>query len=142
MTLRKYNTKSAKLSDLQAKEMYDRLKSGELTQNEACRLYGLGIVQVGRIARGESRAQATGAHEQPVPNFNMQTKPVDVEASLARLKGLMERAPPSLYDSPPPTEDEDQAAAERALNRLNDELKPSPRQQQIQDGLDGLIKGD
>src|SRR5882724_5280004 len=110
MTLRKYNTKSAKLSDAQAKEMYDRIKSGELTQSEACRLYGLGIVQVGRIARGESRAQVTGARENPVPNFNLQVGQADINASIERFNARLvsprlvvsTEPPPSLYDSPPP----------------------------------------
>ena len=141
MALRKYNTKSAKLSDARTKEMYDRIKSGELTQNAACRLYGLGIVQVGRIARGESRAQETGALEEPVPNFNLQVIQTDVDASIARLNARMGKTAPSLYDSPPPTEDEDNEVAQRATERLAEELKPTPRQQQISDELD-KFKGD
>jgi len=140
--MRKYNTKSAKLSTTQVKEMYDRLQSGEINQGQACRIYGLGIVQVGRIARGESRAQETGAHDRPVPNFTLQVGQADIEASLARLKTRMAAEPPSLYSSPPPTEDEDNAAAERTRERLAEELRPTFREQQVSDELDKLEKGD
>jgi hypothetical protein len=142
MTLRKYNSKSAKLSDIRAKEMYDRIRSGELTQGEACKIYRLGIVQVGRIARGESRAQVTGAHDDPVGNFNLQITQADIDASITKLQARLNAKPPSLYDSPPPTEDEDQATAERAMEQLNERLKPTAKQQQVSDGLDELEKGD
>jgi hypothetical protein len=142
--LKRFNTKGTKLPTAGVKEMYARLQSGELTQGEAARLYGLGVVQVGRIARGESRANETGARENPVPNFGLQTGPADVAASVEKLNRLMDEVPravPSLYDSPPPTADEDQAAAERALSRLNEELKPTAKQQELRDELDKL-KGD
>jgi hypothetical protein len=145
--MRKYNTKSAKLTTSQVQEMYGRLKNGELTQGEAARLYGLGVIQVGRIARGESRAQETGAHSDPIPNFNLQTRPEDVQASGEEMLKRLDAAQIKLtgqgswYDQPPSTEDEDNAAAERGIAGLNEELKPTAKQQQVSDELDKLEKG-
>src|SRR5271166_866664 len=142
MKMRKYNTKSMKIGSEQVREMYNRLLNGELTQGQAAQIYGLGVIQVGRIARGESRAAETGARENPVPNFNIQVRPEDVAASVEKLNARMGGQPPSLYSSPPPTEDEDQAVAQRTAERLAEELKPTARQQQISDELDKLEKGD
>jgi hypothetical protein len=149
MKARRYNTKSMKVGTEKVREMYNRLRAGEITQGQAALEYGLGVIQVGRIARGESRAAETGAHENPVPNFNLQIRPEDVEASMVRLRERLEGGagtapvkPPSLYDSPPPTEDEDRAAAQRAQDALADRLRPTARQQQVSDELDKLEKGD
>jgi hypothetical protein len=144
MKARKYNTKSMKVGTEKVREMYNRLQAGELTQGEAALIYGLGVIQVGRIARGESRAAETGARENPVPNFNLQVRPEEAEASAQRYRErfMTEKAAPSLYDSPPPTADEDNSVAERAIDRLNDELKPTAKQQQVSDELGKLEKGD
>jgi hypothetical protein len=144
-SLKRFNTKGTKLSTAGVREMYQRIKNREINQGEAARIYGLGVVQVGRIARGESRAQETGANEDPVPNYNLQPpRAAEVNASFAEVVRQLEgEKAPSLYDSPPPpTDDEDQATAERVLDRLNSELRPTAKQQQISDELDNFEKGD
>lgn len=77
---RKFNTKAMKISTARVKELYDRLLEGE-TQGSLAREYGLSVVQVGRIARGESRAAETGAAGQPVPNQNIQFSDSEIQAS-------------------------------------------------------------
>ena len=116
MKMRKYNTKSMKVDSVRVKEMYNRLKAGELSQGDAAREYGLGVIQVGRIARGESRAHETGALEDPVPNFNLQSHPDDIAAGQLRLKALLDKPAPKLYEDPPP-EIPGEATGE-GLNRL------------------------
>lgn len=144
--MRAFNTKSMKISGQQVREMYQRLKNGELTQGQAARLYGLGVIQVGRIARGESRAAETGANEDPVPNFNFQVQPGEAEASLARVKEKLNEVgkAPSLYESRPPTEDEDNAVAARAMPKLEDEsrIRENSLEARVDQGLDDLTKGD
>ncbi len=123
MAMRKFNTKAMKLSTTQVQQLYDRLLQGE-TQGSLAREYRISVVQVGRIARGESRANETGANTQPVPNFNLETRPVDVEASMARLR--------SILDEPP-----------AALTRIQDEIRLEHEKAQAVDSeLDKLEKGD
>ena len=87
------NTRAAKLTDWQVREMYQELLDGA-TQGACARKWGISVIQVGRIARGEARAYATGALDNPVPNFNLEIKPGDAEASLARLQAMMKPQEP------------------------------------------------
>jgi hypothetical protein len=60
------------------------------------------------------------------------------------VRALMDRRngpAPSLLDRPP-TEDEDQAAAQRTQEVLEESTKPTAKQQQVSDELDKLEKGD
>jgi hypothetical protein len=91
MKMRQFNTRAQKLSTVQVKELYNRLLEGE-TQGSLAREYGLSVVQVGRIARGESRAQETGAGGNPVPNHQLSDHGFDQAASLARLNSLLKEA--------------------------------------------------
>lgn len=138
MKARRFNTKAMKVSTTQVQEMYQRLKSGELTQGEAARIYGLGVIQVGRIARGESRAQETGALNDPVPNFNAQIDPGAIEASAARLKTLLEASSkaPSLYSDPPPADDCEPSGA--GMDKLRALAQPTIEQEKVSDELDKL----
>ncbi len=130
----RYNTKSAKLNTLQVKEMYNRLKNGELTQGAAALEYGLGVIQVGRIARGESRANETGARSNAIPNFNTQVLPGDADASLARLQAMM--LPPG------PAYPPDQEPDGSGLAKLNKLSQPTALEKSVGEGLDKLEKGD
>lgn len=142
--MRPFNTKSRKLSTELVKEMYQRLVNGELTQGQAARIYGLGVIQVGRIARGESRAQETGAGENPVPSFNMQILPQEIENSkaelLRRFESKANESKGSWYDQPPPYEEPEMAP--ETLVKLDKALKNVALEPQIKDELDKLIKGD
>lgn len=120
---RKFNTKAMKVGSAAVKEMYDRLAAGELTQGEAARIYGLGVIQVGRIARGESRAQETGAHDRPVPSFNLQITQSEVEISAKRLATLLAEQEPS-------------GEGVDKLNRL------AEKELAVGNELDKLLKGD
>lgn len=119
---RQYNTKSAKLSTLQVREMYDRLAAGE-TQGSLAREYGLSVVQVGRIARGESRAQETGARENVIPNFNLEIRPKDAEASMARFAALIGEQEPT----------------GEGLDKLN---RLAEKEMAVGNELDKFVKGD
>ena len=142
MSMRRFNTKAMKLSTAGVREMYARLKAGELTQGEAARIYGLGVIQVGRIARGESRAQETGAQGDEIPNAQgIQPTAGELAESMRLLDTKLGQSSPSLTDKPP-TEDEDNAVTERGITGLNEELRPTARQQQISDELDKFDKGD
>ena len=141
--LKRFNTKATKLSTAGVREMYERLKRGEINQGQAARIYGLGVIQVGRIARGESRAAETGANGDEIENTQLQPTTREIDESKAKLVARLDGGgpPPSLMDRPP-TEDEDNAVAERTVERLNEELKPTFREQQVSDELSKLEKGD
>jgi hypothetical protein len=121
--MRQYNTKSAKLSLAQVREMYGRLRRHEMTQGEAALEYGLSVIQVGRIARGESRAQETGARDDRIPNLNqIANMESAAEASAREFKrrfggeeAQADKPAPSLYNDPPPPgyDDADPSAADR-----------------------------
>jgi hypothetical protein len=143
--MRKFNTKSAKLNTPQVQELYARLCEGE-TQGSLAREYGLSVIQVGRIARGESRAQETGANGAPVPNHNFQATQGEVDASAARVLALLDKPPTagkatSLYEDPPPEDPAERFMDRSALQRLTGDIQAkvekSPEGQ-----LDRLEKGD
>lgn len=140
--MRSFNTKAMKVSTSKVKEMYNRMLSGELNQREAALEYGIGVIQAGRIARGESRAQETGALSNPIPNFNM--KPLTLEESMAETKRRMDeveaRKAPSLYSDPPP-EGYDDGVNPEALERLGVEVENHPTTR-VGNELDKLEKGD
>src|SRR5271166_5773964 len=136
--MRAYNTKSMKLNTVQVKEMYNRLKNGELTQGAAALEYGLGVIQVGRIARGESRANETGARVNPIPNFNAQQLSGDAEASLAKLRAIMDQ--PAAVPPGPAYPDQDSDGS--GLAKLNQLAQPTALEQAVIGGLDQLEKGD
>lgn len=122
--LRKYNTKSQKLNTEQVRQLYNDLMDG-MTQSAAARKWDLSVIQVGRIARGESRANETGARQAPIPNFNRQfteeeiaageralidrlaqaaAEPPRVDAVAEfRAAAAAKRKAPSLYNDPPPS---------------------------------------
>lgn len=92
MKLRKYNTKSQKLTTEQVRQLFNELSDG-MTQGAAARKWGLSVIQVGRIARGESRAAETGAGAAPVPNFNRQFDSDEIAASQAKMLAMLEGQP-------------------------------------------------
>ena len=69
------NTKSAKISALQVMEMRVRYRQQGITQGRLAAEYGLSVIQVGRIVRGESW--------QDVPE--LQASQNEMQASLERL---------------------------------------------------------
>jgi hypothetical protein len=134
MTMRKFNTKAMKLSTSQVRQMYDRLLEGE-TQGSLAREYGVSVVQVGRIARGESRAMETGAHEKPVPD-RITLREVDykasAEAALARLvKPEGVKIPPNPMFTKPEEEDYNPV-----VNRLLDQANELKRDDGQLDGFE------
>lgn len=59
------NTRAAKLTNAQVMEVRQRYAEGE-TQGALCRAFGMSVVQIGRIVRGESRRNlpvVKGEHE-------------------------------------------------------------------------------
>lgn len=144
MTFQKGNRKASKLSGEQVVEIRDRYQLPGVTIKQLALDYGVSRNTVSSILDGLTWRDVAGG-QGPVrrPALNPQPGPQSgVEESLARLERLMSGGKaPSLYDSPPPTEAEDQAVAERALDRLNDELRPTTKQQELRNELDKL-KGD
>jgi hypothetical protein len=122
--MNRFNTKAMKLSTAGVREMYARLKAGEINQGEASRIYGLGVIQVGRIARGESRAQETGANGDEVQNNELRITEQEFDQGQARLfaklnPGTIQPAAEPPHDAP-----------------------PTLQQQKVSDELDKLEKGD
>jgi hypothetical protein len=119
--------------------MYLRLRSGELTQGEAAQIYELGVIQVGRIARGESRAGATGARDDHIPNFNLLADPGAAQASeeafVKRMAELAAKPKPSLYSDPPPTEEH----RSEVLQQMQSDIAQHPVTR-VNDELDGLLE--
>jgi hypothetical protein len=139
--MRKFNSKAQKLSTPRVKEMYERLLEGE-TQGAMAREYGLSVIQVGRIARGESRAQETGA-QGPLPSRQEMTE-VDYEASarevLSRLAAMPKREPPPNPMWNPGAEDQEPSGlVEKLLSEAN-EIRA--KDLKVDEMLDDLTKGD
>jgi transposase len=160
------NNRAAKLTGEQVVEILERYATETgLSQSMLAREYGVGLNTISKIVNGTSwthitrPGQAPGQQaakvfrpplqptiQRPVTQFTAE----DIAAAEIRIK---ERAaalnaakpkPPSLYDSPPPTLAEDEAAGSLGMSRLQRELdgaKPTT-QQQANDGLDQLEKGD
>lgn len=130
--------RSAKITTDQVIAMYKELREGA-TQSSCALKYGLSVIQVGRIARGESRAQETGARENPILNSNITIRPEDVEASLERMKALMnveETKAPSLYNDPPPYNETDSTVLKNLQDGIKNDLGT-----RVGDSLDDF-KGD
>lgn len=144
MTFQKGNRKASKLSGEQVVEIRDRYQMPGVTIKQLALDYGVSRNTVSSILDGLTWRDVAGG-QGPVrrPALNPQPGPQSgVEESLARLERLMSSGkPPSLYDSPPSTEDEDNATAARAADKFNSQDETSPRQQQLRDELDKL-KGD
>jgi hypothetical protein len=138
--MRSYNTKGRKLDTAQVQEMYQRLLEGE-TQGSLAREYGISVIQVGRIARGESRAIETGANDRPVPNHQLQTPQLDVEGFESRIAARVAQTnvakviPPAVVIEPPAGE----TAMERMLREVNERRL---KDQRANEQLGELDKGD
>src|SRR5271165_515894 len=117
--MRAFNSKAQKLTTGQVREMYAELMEGA-TQSSCARKWGLSVIQVGRIARGESRASETGANESPVPNFNIEHRPQDIDASAVKFAKLMSSQEPT----------------GSGLDRLNSLAQPTELDKRVDDGLD------
>lgn len=158
------NTKGRKLNGEQVVEIRERYATERgCTQGQLCREYGVSISTIANVVNGNTwqhllRGEEPKVSRPPVHVAAPRLSDDDLRAAeqrmLNKLKSTEEqprpqdifrdiRRTPSLYEDPPPTEAEDQEAAQRGLARLNRELDgPGPtRKQEVKDGLDKL-KGD
>lgn len=143
MTFTTRNTKASRLTAEKVIEIRRKYEYEGCTQASLSREFQVTVGTIHNIVTGVTW-QHIGT---PFERARQKLVEVDAGDSAARLIARLSAAepvaamPPSLYDSPPPTEAEDQAVAERAMDRLNDELKPTAKQQELRDELDKL-KGD
>lgn len=155
-TFQRGNTKASTLTGEQVIEMRERYATERgLTQRQLCEDYNVSVSTIANVLQGKTwrhllRGQAPQVNRPPlhapVPELP------SVEEMHARMRARLEAEVvelpeprifkglnvPSLYDSPPPTEAEDQDAAQRGLGRLNNELQ----QPRVEDELGKLEKGD
>jgi hypothetical protein len=125
--------------------MYQRLLEGE-TQGSLAREYGISVIQVGRIARGESRAKETGAYDNPVPQHELHVPRLDVDSFESRIAARLNKPPTgvSVRAIPPnpmfvkPVEEDtpNMSAMEKLVKEISDKRDRS------NDQLGELDKGD
>lgn len=140
--VRTYNTRSAKLTTAAVRELFQRLQEGE-TQGSLAREYGLSVVQVGRIARGESRAKETGAaegYDQDARTTEVYVSKDEVEASIARTRKLLEGEPPP--PNPMWTQPIEPPSDSSVMARLLAEVEAKKQTQVKSDGQLGQLTGD
>jgi hypothetical protein len=149
------NNKAAKLTGEQVIEIRERYATERgLSQPMLCQQYDVSKNTIAGILNGSTwRHLLRGAEPQVYrPPLNARTIITDdqVEASQGRLAALLNAQPtkpvasPSLYNDPPPTLAEDNAAGALGLARLQQELDGpgAIKAKQISDELEKFTKGD
>jgi hypothetical protein len=137
----RHNKRAAKLTGEQVNEIRERYAFERVTQAQLCREYGVSLNTIGNIVNGVTWQ---GLEQPPRRRLGhryiVEPSESDAQASMERLKAQLAAMPegPSLYDDPPPTQDEDSRAGRglEKLNKLLDEKAEVGRQ------LDDLTKGD
>jgi hypothetical protein len=147
VTFQKGNRKASKLNGEQVLEIREKYAVPGVTQKRLALEYGVSVNTISSIIDGLTWRDVAGGSK-PVnrPPLNPQIGPVDeaaVDNSMAKLSRMLSKPlnlqVGSFYDQPPPTEDEDNAVAQRATENFN---KPTLQQQKVSDELDKLEKGD
>lgn len=149
MTFQKGNRKASKLNGEQVLEIREKYAMPGITQRRLALEYGVSVNTISSIIDGLTwRDVANGTQAVNRPPLKPQIGPVDenvVNQGAMKLKGLLEKPLNlqniSLYEQPPPTENEDQATAQRAAPKIDELNKHLARQQQISDELEKLEKG-
>jgi hypothetical protein len=152
------NNKASKLTGEQVIEIRERYRTERgLSQPMLAQQYRVSRNTIASVLNGSTwqwllRGQDPQVYRPPInaPQAALPTSDEINARMLARLeadeqaKAERRAAAPSLYDSPPPTQAEDEAAGQAGLARLAKELDgPGPtRQQQVSDELDRFNKGD
>jgi hypothetical protein len=155
------NNRAAKLTGEQVVEMRERYKTERgLSQSMLAREYDCSINTIARILSGQTWRHLLRGEEPQVyrPPINARPPIINDERIEASKQLLQEKLrssqtvvqfsgakkAPSLYNDPPPTLAEDEAAGQAGVARLNRELDgPEPlKQQQVSDELGKLEKGD
>jgi hypothetical protein len=154
MAFRSGNSRASKIAPAQVLDLREKYAQGR-TQGSLAREYRLSVGQVGRIVRGESWQQfetVATDHDLRVEGamrrqaFAAEVPQQELDTSAQKLFAQLDadvkpRAVPSLLDRPP-TEDEDQAAANRTQDRLDSVVIKPSLDKQASEALGKLEKGD
>lgn len=130
---RRGNSRSAKLTALQVQEIRLRYAAGLLSQGSLSREFGVSIVQIGRIVRGE-----VWQHLPPVP------LPADkIQESAQRMLALQERVNnPTALEQGIQDRLREQEEELGALSRLTEEIRERRKEERKADTLLNELKGE